>query len=151
MHKTINIKNKRAAFEFHIHNKFIAGIQLKGTEIKSIRLGNAHINDAFCQMKQGELHVVNMFINEYEFGTYTNHKPTQQRKLLLRKKELKQINKKITEKGYTVVPLTVFISERGFAKLEIAIAQGKKLFDKRQTMKEKDNKREVDRINKRFK
>ena len=151
MHKTINIKNKRAAFEFHIHNKFIAGIQLKGTEIKSIRLGNAHINDAFCQMKQGELHVVNMFINEYEFGTYTNHKPTQQRKLLLRKKELKQINKKITEKGYTVVPLTVFISERGFAKLEIAIAQVKKLFDKRQTMKEKDNKREVDRINKRFK
>lgn len=144
--KKIHIVNRKARFEYNLLNKYTAGIKLWGTEIKSIRLGDAQINEAFCQLKNGELWIVNMYINEYAFGSYTNHRPTQVRKLLLQKKELKQISKKISEKGFTIVPLKVFISERGFAKIEIAVAQGKKIHDKRQTMKERDNKREMDRI-----
>lgn len=146
----LNIKNKKARYEFSILAKYTAGIELTGTEIKSIRLGQAHISEAFCQVKQNEVFIVNMHINEYEFGTYLNHKPTRTRKLLLNKKEIKQISKKIVEKGFTLIPLSVFISERGFAKIEIAIAKGKKIHDKRQSLKEKDNKREVDRMKNMF-
>lgn len=150
MIKNINIKNKRASYEYNLLDKFTAGMKLMGTEIKSIRTGNAQINEAFCQMKDGELFIVNMYIDEYKFGSFSNHKTTRTRKLLLNKKELKQIDKKITEKGFTVVPLKVFISDRGFAKIDVAIAQGKKIHDKRQSMKEKDNKREMDRVKKSY-
>lgn len=148
--KKIHIVNRKAKFEYNLLSKYTAGINLWGTEIKSIRLGEAQINEAFCQLKNGELWIVNMYINEYAFGGYLNHKPTQVRKLLLQKKEIKQITKKISEKGFTIVPLKVFISERGFAKVEIAVAQGKKIHDKRQTMKERDNKREMDRVKKSY-
>jgi len=144
--KNINIKNKKAKFEFSLLAKYTAGVVLTGTEIKSIRLGQAHISEAFCQIVDNEVFLVNMHVNEYEFGTYTNHKPTRTRKLLLNKKEIKQMSKKIVEKGFTLIPLSVFISERGFAKVEIAIAKGKKIHDKRQSLKEKDNKREMDRM-----
>ena len=150
MSSKLNIKNKKAKFEFSIFTKYIAGIVLSGTEIKSIRLGQAHINEAFCQIKNDELFIVNMHIKEYEFGSYLNHKPTRTRKLLLTKKEIKQISKKIVEKGFTLIPLSVFISDRGFAKVEIAIAKGKKIHDKRQSLKEKDNKREIDRMKNMF-
>lgn len=146
MSSKINIKNKKARFEFSILAKYEAGIVLTGTEIKSIRLGQAHISEAFCQIKKNEVWLINMHINEYEFGSYLNHKPTRERKLLLTKKEIKQISKKIIEKGFTLIPLEMFISERGFAKIRIAIAKGKKIHDKRQSLKEKDNKREVDRM-----
>ena len=151
MAKNINITNRKAKFEYNLLAKYTAGLKLGGTEIKSIRLGEAQINEAFCQVKNNEVWVVNMYINEYEFGSYLNHKPTQVRKLLLQKKEIKQISKKITEKGFTIVPLKVFISERGFAKIEIAVAQGKKTHDKRQSLKEQDNKREIDRMKNAYK
>ena len=151
MQKNINIQNKKARFQYEILDKYTAGIVLTGTEIKSIRSSKASIAESFCEFSEnGELFVVNMTIQEYEFGNYYNHKPKATRKLLLNKKELKQIDKKITEKGFTVVPLKVFISERGFAKIDVAIAQGKKIHDKRQSMKEKDNKREIDRIKKSY-
>lgn len=146
---TIHIKNKRASYEYELLQKYIAGIQLTGTEIKAIRAGLANISDAFCQFRKKELFVVNMHISEYTYGTHFNHIPNQPRKLLLKKGELKQIHKKITEKGLTIVPLSLFLSERGFAKLEIAIAKGKKSFDKRQSIKAKDVKREMDRMRQR--
>ncbi|MCB9257150.1 MAG: SsrA-binding protein SmpB [Chitinophagales bacterium] len=142
----INIKNKRARFDFELLQNYVCGIQLTGTEIKAIRSGKAHINEAFCQMRKGELYVVNMHIAEYTFGTHYNHVPNQPRKLLLNKRELRQIHKKITEKGLTIIPTLLFLSDRGFAKLEIAVAKGKKTHDKRQSLKDKDNKRELDRI-----
>ncbi|MCB0509545.1 MAG: SsrA-binding protein SmpB [Bacteroidetes bacterium] len=142
----INIKNKRARFDFELLQSYVCGIQLTGTEIKAIRSGKAHINEAFCQMRKGELYVVNMHIAEYTFGTHYNHVPNQPRKLLLNKRELRQIHKKITEKGLTIIPTLLFLSDRGFAKLEIAVAKGKKTHDKRQSLKDKDNKRELDRI-----
>ena len=129
---------------------YTAGIQLTGTEIKAIRSAKAHINEAFCQMRQGELFVVNMHIAEYTFGTHYNHVPNQTRKLLLKKSELKQINRKIVEKGLTIIPVRLFLSERGLAKLEIAVARGKKSFDKRDSIKEKDNRRDLDRLKHRF-
>lgn len=151
MSKNIQIKNKRAYFDYHILDKYVAGMQLKGTEIKSIRLGNAHINEAFCQMKKDELWLVNMHVKEYEWGgTHYNHKIRRERKLLLNKRELKQISKKIVEKGFTVIPLEIFMSERGFAKIEIAVAKGKKSYDKRQSLKEKDSKREMNRLKNRY-
>lgn len=142
----LNIKNKKAKFEYSLLATYEAGVVLTGTEIKSIRLGLAHISEAFCQIKNNEVFLVNMHINEYEFGSYTNHQPTRTRKLLLNKKEIKQISKKIIEKGFTLIPLKVFISERGFAKVVISIAKGKNTHDKRQSMKDKDNKREMDRM-----
>lgn len=142
----IHIKNKRARFDFELLQSYVCGIMLTGTEIKAIRSGKAHINEAFCQMRKGELYVVNMHIAEYTYGTHYNHVPNQPRKLLLNKRELRQINKKITEKGLTIIPTLLFLSDRGLAKLEIAVAKGKKTHDKRQTLKDKDNKRELDRI-----
>lgn len=142
----IHIKNKRARFDFDLLQSYVCGIMLTGTEIKAIRSGKAHINEAFCQMRKGELYVVNMHIAEYTYGTHYNHVPNQPRKLLLNKRELRQINKKITEKGLTIIPTLLFLSDRGLAKLEIAVAKGKKTHDKRQSLKDKDNKRELERI-----
>jgi len=145
----INIKNKKASFEYHLIDRYIAGIQLLGTEIKSIREGKANINDSFCSFFEQGLFIRNMHIAEYSFGSFYNHESKRDRKLLLTKKELKKLREKGEEKGFTIVPLRIFISERGFAKVEIALAQGKKDFDKRETIKERENKRELDRVMKR--
>lgn len=141
----INIKNKRASFEYHLLDRYIAGIALLGTEIKSIREGKANINDSFCAFLEDGLYIRNMHIAEYSFGSFYNHEAKRDRKLLLTKNELKKLRTKGEEKGFTIVPLRIFISERGFAKVEIALAQGKKDFDKRETIKERDTKREIDR------
>ena len=143
--KDININNKRARFEYLIIDTFIAGIQLNGTEIKSIRLGKAIITDSFCTFKKDELWIRGMHIAEYEFGTYTNHEPKRERKLLLNRLELDKLQKKLKNQGLTIVPLRLFITEKGWAKLEIAIAKGKKLHDKRDSLKEKDTQRDIDR------
>lgn len=145
----INIKNKKATFEYHILDKYIAGIALLGTEIKSIREGKANINDSFCAFFHDGLYIRNMHIAEYSFGSFYNHEAKRDRKLLLTKKELKKLREKGEEKGFTIVPLRIFINERGYAKVEIALAQGKKDFDKRETIKERETKRELDRIMKR--
>lgn len=142
----INIKNKRASFEYHLIDRYLAGIKLLGTEIKSIREGKANINDSFCSFLEDGLYIRNMHIAEYSFGSFYNHEAKRDRKLLLTKKELKKLKEKGEEKGFTIVPLRIFISDRGFAKVEIALAQGKKDFDKRETIKERENKRELDRI-----
>lgn len=142
---SINIKNKKASFEFHILEKFTAGIKLLGTEIKSIRQGKANIGDSFCSFINGELYVRNMDIAEYSHGSFYNHEAKRDRKLLLNKKELKKLVIKGEDKGLTIVPLKIFISDRGFAKMDIALAQGKKTFDKRETLKERDVKKEMDK------
>jgi len=141
----IYIKNKKAYFEYFISDKYVAGIKLLGTEIKSIREGKANLNDAFCTFIGNQLYVRNLHISEYTFGSFYNHESKRDRVLLLNKKELKKILTKGEEKGFTIVPLALFISERGFAKLEIGLAQGKKLYDKRDSMKERDTKVEMDR------
>lgn len=143
--KDINIKNKKAHFEYHILDRYVAGLQLLGTEIKSIREGKANINDAFCSFISDVLYVRNMHIAEYSHGSFYNHESKRDRVLLLQKNELKKLRTKVNEKGLTIIPLRIFISSRGFAKLEIAVAQGKKEYDKRQTIKERDTKRELDR------
>lgn len=135
----VNIRNKRAKFEFHLMDTFVAGIQLGGTEIKSIRSSKASILEAYCIMENGELYIRNMHITEYENASFYQHKPRADRKLLLNKREISKIDKLLKTKGYTVVPLRLFINEKGLAKLEIAVAQGKKLYDKRQDLKEKDD------------
>jgi SsrA-binding protein len=143
--KEVNIKNKRAKFEFHLLETFTAGLQLRGTEIKSIRNNKASIIEAFCLFERGEMWIRNMSITEYENGSFYNHKPKSDRKLLLNKKEIDKIEKFLKVKGNTVVPLKLFLSEKGWAKINIALAQGKKLHDKRNDLKEKDDKREMDR------
>lgn len=148
MKKEINIKNKKAQFEYFLIEKYIAGIQLSGTEIKSIRDASASINEAYCIFKENELFVKNMHIAEYSHGTCNNHEPKRDRKLLLQKKELKKIRNKVKEQGITIVPLRLFIDENGLAKLEISVAKGKKLYDKRDSIKDKTVKREMDRTNK---
>jgi SsrA-binding protein len=145
----LNIRNKKAYFEYSILEKYTAGIKLLGTEIKSVRESKANINDAFCTFQDDGLYVRNMHIAEYSHGSFYNHEAKRDRVLLLNKKELKKLREKGEEKGYTIVPLTLFISDRGFAKLEIGLAQGKKTFDKRETMKERDSKIEMDRALKR--
>jgi SsrA-binding protein len=144
----IEIKNKRASYKYQLGDEFTAGIQLTGTEIKSIRNGKAGIGDAYCRFTGDELYVVNMYIQEYEQGTHYNHEPRRVRKLLLNRSELNKIHRKVKNDGVTVVPVLLFISERGFAKLKIAIAKGKKLHDKRDDLKKKDHRREIDRNNK---
>lgn len=146
-HRTqnINIKNKRAFFEYEILERFVAGIQLVGTEIKSIRNGKAGLVDSYCQFYGRELYVKNMHISEYDFGNLNNHVARRDRKLLLSRKELDKLHKKLKESGLTLVPLKLFINDRGLAKLEIALAKGKKVFDKRETLKQKDAKRDMDR------
>jgi len=152
MHKNINIQNKKARFEFEILDKYTAGIVLTGTEIKSIRNSKASIAESFCEFNDlGELFVVNMTIEEYAYGNYINHRPKETRKLLLNKRELKKLEKEVKNVGLTIIPLRLFINDKGFAKLEIALAKGKKLYDKRDTIKDRDNKRNLDRIKKNFK
>ena len=152
MQKTINIKNKKARFEYELLEEFTAGIVLTGTEIKSIRNSKASITESFCEFNnQGELFTINMHIEEYAYGTRFNHLPKAQRKLLLNKKELKKLHREVQNTGLTIVPLRLYINEKGFAKLRIALARGKKLYDKRETIKDRDNKRDLDRIKKSFK
>ena len=151
MQKRINIQNKRARFEYEILDEFIAGIVLSGTEIKSIRNSKASIAESFCEFnEEGELFAVNMYIEEYAFGTRFNHRPRGSRKLLLKKRELKKLNREVRNTGLTIVPLKLFINDKGFAKITIALARGKKLFDKRETLKDRDNKRDMDRVKKSF-
>lgn len=150
MSANISIKNKKAFFEYQFIDTFIAGIQLTGTEIKSLRDGKANLTDGFCIFIGDELFIKNMHIAEYSHGTYANHEPKRQRKLLLNRKELDKIKSKLKEKGLTVIPIHLFINEKGLAKLEIAVAKGKKLHDKRESLKSKDVKRELDRIKKNF-
>lgn len=145
----INIRNKKASFEYHLLETFAAGIKLLGTEIKSIREGKANISDAFCTFINGELYVRNLHISEYSHGSFYNHEAKRDRKLLLTKKEIKKLLIKGDDKGLTIVPLKIFINDRGFAKMEIALAQGKKVFDKRDSLKERDVKREMDAAMKR--
>lgn len=147
-HKEIEIVNRKAAFDYHFNGEFEAGIKLTGTEIKSIRLGNANLKDAYCFFEKNELYVKNMFIAEYAFGNQNNHETRRTRKLLLRKPELRKIQRRSKEKGFTIVPYKLYISERGFAKLEIVLASGKKSYDKRESIKARENKRELDRIKK---
>ncbi len=147
MQKKINIKNKKARFEYEILDKYIAGIQLTGTEIKSIRESKARITESFCEFnEQGELFVINMFIEEYLYGHAYNHKPKSERKLLLNKQELKKLQKEVQNVGLTIIPLRLFLTEKGWAKLEIALCKGKKNYDKREVMKDRDNKRDLARI-----
>jgi SsrA-binding protein len=149
--KTVNIKNNRARFEFEILDQFTAGIVLTGTEIKSIRNNKASIAESFCEFNEKEeLFAVNMYIEEYAFGTRFNHRPRSSRKLLLNRKELKKLNKEVKNTGLTIVPLKLYINEKGFAKILIALAKGKKLYDKRETIKDRDNKRDLDRVKKSF-
>lgn len=150
MQKNINILNKRAKFEFEFIEKYTAGIVLAGTEIKSIRLGKASIADSFCEFQNGELFMINSHVEEYSFGTHYNHKAKSERKLLLNKKELKSLNKSVQNKGLTIVPLRLFTNEKGLAKVEIALAKGKKLYDKRETIKDRDNKISLDRLKKAY-
>ena len=149
--KKINIKNKKARFEFEILDKYVAGIQLTGTEIKSIRLSQARITESFCEFNdRGGLFIVNMYIQEYMFGHQFNHKPKSERRLLMHKRELRSLKKDVEAKGNTIVPLRLFLNDKGFAKLEIALAKGKQTHDKREVLKDRDNKRDLSRIKKNF-
>ncbi len=152
MQKKVNILNKRARFEFELIDKYTAGIVLTGTEIKSIRKSKASITESFCEFNEkGELFAVNMNIEEYAFGTRFNHQPKAQRKLLLNKRELTKLWKDVKKSGLTIVPLRLFINDKGFAKINIALVRGKKLYDKRETIKDRENSRNLDRIKKNFK
>lgn len=142
--KRINIVNRKASFEYQLLDKYIAGIQLTGTEIKSIREAKASIAEAYCIFINNELWVKNMNIAEYSKGSYNNHEPKRDRKLLLTKQEMLKLSRKI-DKGLTIIPTRLFINEKGFAKLEIALAQGKKLYDKREAIKQKEVTRELAR------
>jgi SsrA-binding protein len=142
---TIVIKNKRASFDYELMDFFTAGIVLTGTEIKSIRLGKASLTDSYCILVDGELWVKGIQISEFFFGSYNNHVPRRDRKLLLTKKELRKLTRLTKETGFTIVPTKLFINEKGLAKLDIAVAKGKKTYDKRESLREKDDKREMDR------
>ncbi|SRR5690554_294719 len=147
MQKTINIQNKKARFEYELLEQYTAGIVLTGTEIKSIRLGKAQIAESFCEFNEkGELFLINSYIEEYSFGTRYNHRAKSERKLLLNKKELRSLHKSVQNKGLTIIPLRLFINEKGLAKIDIALARGKKLYDKRATIKDRDIKRDLDRL-----
>lgn len=146
----VQIKNKKARHEYELIDEYEAGIQLTGTEIKSIRAGKASIVEAFCAFIKDELYIRNMYIKEYEQGTYNNHLPKRDRKLLLHRDELRKIKKAVSIKGYTIVPILLFINSRGWAKVKISTAKGKKLYDKRHDLKTKDTKRELDRQLKQF-
>lgn len=143
--KTITIKNKKAYFEYFLLEEFEAGIVLTGTEIKSIREGKASFVDSFCAFENGELFVKNLHISEYTLGTHYNHDPKRDRKLLMNRRELKKLEIKTREKGLTIIPFLLFVNEKGLAKLKIALAKGKHSYDKRETLKNKDIKREIDR------
>lgn len=142
---TINIENRRAKFDYQFIEKLVAGLVLKGTEIKSIREGKAALSDSYCYFKNNELFVRNMHITEYSEASFSNHEPTRERKLLLSKQEINKLLKKIKDQGLTIIPVRLFINEKGYAKLEIALSKGKKLFDKREDIKKRDLEREMNR------
>jgi len=146
----IQIKNKRATFDYELLDTFTAGIVLTGTEIKSIRLGKASLVDTFCIMEKGELWVKNMYIAEYFYGTYNNHVARRDRKLLLNRKELNKIQRALQDRGLTVVGLRLFLNERGLAKVVVGLARGRKAYDKREYLKENDAKREMDKAMKKY-
>lgn len=141
----LSFRNKRASFEYFLFDEYVAGLQLTGTEIKSIRDGKVNIADAFCSFLGDELFVRNMHIAEYTHGTYNNHDTKRDRKLLLNRRELKKLIGKLNEKGFTIIPTELFINEKGHAKLRICLARGKKFFDKRDTIRKKDVQRDLDR------
>jgi SsrA-binding protein len=145
---TKEVLNRKAKFEYSFIQMFEAGLVLTGTEVKALRLGMANLNDAYCLFENGNLTVKSMFIAEYDHGTIYNHDARRDRRLLLRKPELKKLERRVTEKGLTIVPYRLYFTARGFAKLEVALAQGKKAFDKRDSIKERDNKRDLDRLKK---
>ena len=145
MSNQINIKNKKAKFEYEFLEKFTAGLQLYGTEIKSIRAGKASIVEGYCYVNNGEVFIKNMYIAEYEQGSYNNHEPRRDRKLLLNRKEINKLIKKKKDVGLTIVPISLFINGKGYAKLDIALSKGKKIHDKRHDLKDKDAKRSMDR------
>lgn len=147
---TINIKNRKAKFNYEFIDTFTAGIVLKGTEIKSIREGKASIAESFCEFQDGQLFVINMTVEEYSHASHFNHAPKSERKLLLNKRELMKLHKEVRAGGLTIVPLNLFINDNGLAKLKIALARGKKEYDKRDTIKERDTKRNLSRIKKSF-
>jgi len=141
----MEIKNRQAYFEYFIDDKYVAGIVLTGTEVKSLREGKANFNDSYCIFNKGELWIRSFHISEYSHGTVNNHDPIRERKLLLNKRELKKLEAKIKEKGYTIIPLRLFFNEKNLAKLEIGLGKGKKLHDKRETIKQRDTERELQR------
>jgi SsrA-binding protein len=144
--KTVNIQNRQARFDYELLDKYVAGIVLSGTEIKSIREGKVNLQDGYCYFNDGELFVKGVNISPYAQGTHYNHEATRERKLLLKRMEIRKLEGKIEEKGLTLLPTRLFINDRGFAKMEIAIGRGKKQHDKRDSMRERDAKRELDRM-----
>lgn len=141
----INIKNKRASFDYELIETYTAGIVLTGTEIKSIRLGKASLVDTFCFFNNGEMWVKNMYIAEYFYGTYNNHQTRRDRKLLLTKKELAKLQRLVKESGFSIIPTKLFISDKGLAKIVISLAKGKKIYDKRESIKEREDRRQMNR------
>lgn len=148
MAKPKEIVNRKAAHEYHFNAKFEAGIVLQGSEIKSIRAGQVNLKDAYCLFQDGELFIKSMYIREYDNATHSNHESRRDRKLLLKRQELKKLEKRVKEKGFSIVPYRVYFTDRNFVKVEIALAQGKKAFDKRESIKAKDNQRDLDRMRK---
>ncbi|MBR6167445.1 MAG: SsrA-binding protein SmpB [Paludibacteraceae bacterium] len=146
----IRILNKKAKFEYIILDRYTAGIQLFGTEIKSIREGKASLTDSYCAVEHGEMYVKQMHIAEYRFGSYANHEAKRDRKLLLQRREIRKLEKATKDTGKTIIPLELFINEKGFAKMEIALCQGKHTYDKRQSLREADDKRQMDQLKKRI-
>lgn len=148
--RKVEIKNRKARFQYEILDTYMAGIVLKGTEIKALREGKASIAESFCEFNNGELFVINMTIEEYSHASHFGHRPKSERKLLLNKRELRKLEKEVKNSGLTIIPLLLFINENGLAKLKIALAKGKKQFDKRQTIKDRENKRDLGRVKKSF-
>tara|TARA_B100001115_G_C15824568_1_gene410403 strand:+ start:494 stop:943 length:450 start_codon:yes stop_codon:yes gene_type:complete len=145
MNSKVNIKNRKASFEYEFIQKYTAGIILVGTEIKSIRANKVSISDAYCVILDGEVIIKNLHISEYKYASFINHEPKRERKLLLNKQEINKIKSKVQEKGFALVPIRLFINDKGIAKLEIAVAKGKKIYDKRESIKEKDIRRNIER------
>lgn len=141
----MEISNRKAYHEFFFEQTYIAGLVMQGTEIKSLRAGKASFNDSYCYFHGNELFVKSLHISEYNFGTYNNHEPMQERKLLLTKRELRKLEAKTKEKGYSIIPLKIFLTEKGFFKMEIGLGKGKKIYDKRETIKERDTDRDIKR------
>ena len=141
----MTISNRKAYYEYNIETKYVAGLVLSGTEIKSLRAGKASFNDSYCFFNRGELYVKNLHISPYNYGTHYNHEPLQERKLLLHKRELRKLENSIKEKGYSIIPLKIFIASNGFAKMEIGLGKGKKVYDKRESIKARESEREIKR------
>lgn len=144
-HQQLEISNRKAYYEYFFEQTYIAGLVLSGTEIKSLRAGKASFNDSYCVFQNGELFVKSLHISEYSFGTYTNHEPMQERKLLLNKRELQKLEAKTKEKGYSIIPLKIFLAESGYFKMEIGLGKGKKNYDKRESIKERETDRDIKR------